>query len=61
MVTIKLTMEQAIMLLQSTTSLYIREDEIEGDDKEFLYKYNTKVDNLRIAIKEGLRNETDTN
>ena len=61
MVTIKLTMEQAIMLLQSTTSLYIREDEIYGTDREFMYKYNEKVDALREAIKEGLRNETDTN
>lgn len=61
MVLLKLTMEQSIMLLQSTTYLYIREDEIEGYDKEFLYKYNEKVDTLREAIKEGLRNETDTN
>lgn len=57
MITIKLTMEQAIMLLQSTTSLYIREDDFAGEDKEGLYKYNSKVDDIRIAIKEGLRND----
>ena len=61
MITIKLTMEQAIMLLQSSTSLYLREEEVYGTDREFMYKYNEKVDALREAIKEGLRNETETN
>lgn len=61
MVLLKLTMEQSIMLLQASTSLYIREDEIYGTDRGFMYKYNEKVDALREAIKEGLRNETDTN
>ena len=64
-VTITFTVEEAEELLHSTITSYMDYDERRYNDpvlqdqyNDSVYKYNTKIDDLRLKIKKALEDES---